>query len=401
MDETFSADPYTFLARLRQHGPVARVRTSNGTPVHLVLRYAEATHVLGDHALYRKDLDVLRDRMQELAPAGATPHALPSAVRVLLNQDQPDHTRIRGLVAPTFTPRRLDVVQPRIHAFTEQLLDSIDTSSDVDLLAAVAEPLPIMVVSELLGVPPSDRAQFGAWTGDFVQAKDPALAWDAGDAMGDYLHDLIDRKRAANGDDLLTDLIRAADSGDRLSTEELVSLAFVLILAGHETTVHLLTGTILALLRHPEALAECVADPNLIPAAIEETLRWDPPLHTATYRYAAHDTTLGGTNIHAGDLVFVSIAASNRDPLRYPDPDQFDLHREDKRALSFGHGIHYCLGAALARLEGRIALAELLRRWPDMHLTCPPGELQYEHMLLQRALVRLPVRLHPPRSAAS
>ena len=287
-----------------------------------------------------------------------------------------------------------------MRAIVAQLLDGLAARGDevVDLVAGYAFPLPFTVVSELLGIPEPDRADLGRWFRTLLAPHSwppPAEAVAASDAIVGYLTALLDHKRAEPGEDLVTDLVVAADRDGALTPQEMLSTIFQLIVAGHDTTTSLIGNATVALLRHPAQRDALVADPDLVPRAVEEAMRWDPPGQHSTFRYATEDVRIGDVVIPAYAQVIVSLAAANRDPARYRDAESFDIHRTDGGHLALGHGIHHCLGAPLARLEGRIALGALHTRFPAMRLAVDPAQLRWGHGdgLVLRGLSELPVRL--------
>lgn len=381
------ADPYAGYARLRAAGPVHRITGPDGLPVWLVTRYADVRRALADPRLA---LD-----KQHAAPGNYRGFALPPALDAnLLNMDPPDHTRIRRLVSQAFTPRRIAALRGPVEQVADALLDAMAPHGRADLITAYAAPLPITVICDLLGVPTEDRHDFRAWT-DALVTPDPARPQDARAAVAAMLAfftALIDRKRAEPGDDLLSDLIAVRDEGDRLGEDELTSLAFLILFAGYENTVHLIGNAVLALLRHPDQLAALRADESLVPAAVEEFARYDGPAPLAIRRFPREDVVIGGVTVPAGETVLCVLASANRDPEQFPEPDRLDVHRRETGHLALGHGIHYCLGAPLARLETSVALTALLRRFPELALDVPESELRHRPSLRARGLLELPVR---------
>ncbi|MFJ4184482.1 cytochrome P450 [Kitasatospora sp. NPDC089509] len=389
-------DPYGAYDALRAEAPVHRVVGPDGLPVWLVTRYPDVRQALADPRL-------ALDRTHA-APGNYRGFALPPALDAnLLNMDPPDHTRIRRLVARAFTPRRVAALRAPIERVAEQLLDAVEPSGRADLLASYAAPLPITVICDLLGVPEEDRLDFRAWT-DTLITPDPARpeqARDAVKAMLGFFTGLIARKRAEPADDLLSDLIAARDeegdlgsegTGDRLSEDELTSLAFLILFAGYENTVHLIANAVLALLTHPEQLAALRAEPELIEGAVEEFARFDGPAPLAIRRFPREPVTIGGVTVPAGETVLLALASANRDPDQFTDPDRLDLRRRENGHLALGHGIHYCLGAPLARMETALAITALLRRFPDLALDVPVERLRHRPTMRARGLLELPVR---------
>jgi cytochrome P450 len=318
----------------------------------------------------------------------------------LLNFNPPDHTRLRRLLMAAFTRRRSEQLAPRIQELTDALLDRLATqfaASDdpVDLITEFAYPLPIAVICELLGIPDEDRGDFRAWTGPLVNATMAGFEGyaHAATAMVDYVQDLLVRKRRNPTDDLLSALIAVHDEGDRLTEEELTSMVFLLLVAGHETTVNLIANGVRALLAHPDQWALLRREPERTGAAVEELLRYDGPLQSAIPAVAREPLEIDGVQVAAGELVVISLLAANRDPARVPDPELLDVTRPETSHLAFGHGIHRCVGAPLAQVEGRIALGSLIRRFERLELAVPAAELARTPGLLMNGLISLPVRL--------
>jgi cytochrome P450 len=326
----------------------------------------------------------------------------------LLNIDPPDHTRLRRLVSKAFTPRRVAEFEPRVQQLTDRLIDSFAGRGSADLIHEFAFPLPIYAICDLLGVPAEDQDDFRDWAGMMIRHGGGPRGGVARAVkrMRGYLAELIHRKRAAlaerpePGEDLISGLIRASDHGEHLTENEAAAMAFILLFAGFETTVNLIGNGTYALLRNPGERARLQGalhrgDTALLGTAVEELLRYDGPVELATWRFATTELAIGGTVIPAGDPVLVVLAAADRDPARFAGPDVLDLARRDNPHLGFGHGIHYCLGAPLARLEGRSALATLLGRLPDLELAAAPDDLRWRGGLIMRGLRELPVRFTP------
>ena len=382
----YFGDPYSVHERLRAERPVAAVIMPGGTPSWLVTGYAEARAALTD------------PRLRKMPPGWRPdPASIFGLLEMhMLNSDRPDHERLRKLVNKAFTARRVEQLRPRITSITAGLLDDMSTRREVDLLASFAFPLPVTVICELLGVPVADRDDFRAWSATIVSNTASPGAYQAdATAMIRYFISLLAAKRRDPADDLLSALIAARDEEDKLSENELVSMAFLLLVAGHETTVNLIGNGMLALLLNPGELARLRADPSLLASAVEELLRYVNPVNNATYRFAAEPLEIGGARIGTGEVVLVALSGANRDPSRYPDPDLLDLSRDSAGHLAFGHGSHYCLGAPLARLEAEIAFRGLLSRFGSMALAVPPGSLRWRPSTLIHGLEALPVRLAP------
>ncbi|MFD8754087.1 cytochrome P450 [Kitasatospora sp. NPDC059577] len=378
-----TVDPYPVYAALREQGPVHRILVPGTGETWLVVARDEARAALTDPRLSN-------DIRHSSSWADDGGHAL--GVN-MLQSDAPQHTRLRGLVAREFTAGRIRALRPRIQEVADTLLDALTGARSVDLVASYALPLPMTVICELLGVPAADHDSFHTWSTELVAPSSPEAAGAAAGAMTGYLTALIEERRADPRGDLLSALVTTPADG--LSAEELLGMAFLLLVAGHETTVNLISGTVLSLLAHPEQLAALRADPGLVDGAIEETLRYDGPVETAAFRFAAEPVRIGDTTVPAGDSVLVSLAAASRDPRHYPDPDRFDIHRDRAPGghLAFGHGIHHCLGAPLARVEAAIALRALIERHPRLALDADPADLVRRPSTMLRGLTSLPVRL--------
>lgn len=380
-------DPYAVYARLREQGPVHAVTGTDGLPAWLITRYEDVRHALADPRL---SLD-----KRNAAPGGYRGMALPPALDAnLLNMDPPDHTRIRRLVSRAFGPHQVTRLHEPIRRTAGRLLDAMAPHGRADLISAYAAPLPITVICDLLGVQEEARGDFRSWTEALV-SPDPEHPEQAGDAVRGLLGffaRLIADKRARPADDLMSALVGLRDEEDRLSEDELTSLAFLLLIAGYENTVHLIGNATLALLERPDQLAAVRADPGLLDNAVEELARFDGPAPLAIRRFATEDVPVGGVTVPAGSTVLLSLAAAHRDPRRFTDPDTLDVTRDVTGHLALGHGIHYCLGAPLARAETRIALSALLERFPDLALAVEPSELARRPSMRSRGLLALPVR---------
>ncbi|MES9557898.1 MULTISPECIES: cytochrome P450 [unclassified Streptomyces] len=378
----FTANPYPYYEKLRAAGPVHTVRTDEFDRVWLVVGYDEARAALADPR-FAKDWRGLPG-----APAESDPIFLN-----LLELDAPRHTRLRRLVAREFTARRVEALRPRVQQITDELLDAMVPAGRADLVDALAFPLPMTVICELIGVPDLDRDAFRLLSNGVVTPTSPEGEMEAVRAMNEYLGELIEDKRRSPGDDLMSALVRTRDEdGDSLSPDELVGMAFLLLVAGHETTVNLIANGVRALLGHPEQLAALLADPELIGGAVEEMLRYDGPVENSTLRFPREPVRIGQRVIPAGVPVLVSLAGADRDPARYPEPDTFDIRRDAQGHLAFGHGMHFCVGAPLARMEGRIAIRTLLQRCPSLAPDAGAGELDWIPGMLLRGVRGLPVR---------
>ncbi|WP_406334096.1 cytochrome P450 [Streptomyces sp. NBC_00203] len=379
----FTRDPYPVYAALRERGPVHWVRTPPPGEYEgwLVVGYEEARAALADPRLSK---DITKRGLNSLDEE--------LMGRYVLITDPPEHTRLRSLVAGAFTMRRVEALRPRVQQITDELLDAMLPKGGADLVDSFAYPLPMTVICELLGIPDIDRVAFRALSSEIVAPSGGNSELAAMEQLATYLDELIEDKRCtAPADDLLSALIRTrAEDGDRLSGHELRAMAFILLVAGHETTVNLITTGVHTLLTHPDQLVALRADMTLLDGAVEEMLRFEGPVETATYRYAAEPMEIGGQSIAEGDPVMIGLDAANRDAAYCPDPHRFDIHRAPQGHLAFGHGIHYCLGAPLARLEARVALRSLLERCPDLALDGPPGD--WLSGMLMRGLRHLQLR---------
>ncbi|HBF80288.1 MAG TPA: cytochrome P450 [Streptomyces sp.] len=380
--QDFTANPYPFYAKMRAEGPVHAIRTDDIEHAWLIVGYEEARAALADQR-FSKDWRTAERWAASENPINAN----------MLEMDAPRHTRLRRLVAGEFTARRIEALRPRVEEITGRLLDAMVPAGRADLVDAFAFPLPMTVICELIGVPDLDRDAFRHLSNAIVAPVARDAEEKAVHAMGDYLDELIADKRRSPGEDLMSALIQARDEqGDRLSPDELVGMAFLLLVAGHETTVNLISNGVRALLDHPDQLALLRARPELLDGAVEEMLRYEGPVETATFRFAREPVTIGSQVIPAGDAVLVALGSGNRDADRYPDPDTFDIRREPRGHLAFGHGMHFCLGAPLARMEGRTAVRALLDRCPGLALDPDGEEPDWLPGLLIRGVRRLPVR---------
>jgi cytochrome P450 len=382
------ADPFPALHTLRDDNPVPQVELPNGARIWLVTRYEDARQALSD------------PRLSKRMNRGAPPTSAGSPLgHHMLNTDPPDHTRLRRLVSAGFTARRVERLEPRIATIAAELLDDMAGRDEVDLIDAYAFPLPIQVICELLGVPVADRDSFRSWSNTLVSAglaSDPSRAGEVREAVQQlvaYIVNLLVDKRFSPGDDLLSALVGVRDDSDRLSEDELVSMVFLMLVAGHETTVNLIGNGVHLLLTHLDQLEHLRAEPSLLPSAIEEFLRFSSPVQTSTFRVTTEPVEYAAVEIPAGAPVLISLLSANRDEKVFTDADRMDVARREAGHIAFGHGIHFCLGAALARLEGRIAFAALLDRFPDLRLAGPAEDLQWRAGILIRGLHRLPVRL--------
>src|SRR5262245_42710415 len=386
MDPEFVADPYPTYHRLRSEDPVHQ----SPLGFWVLTRYEDVVSVLRDARFVKEPIAaVVASRM-----GGATPPVPLS----MLERDPPDHTRLRGLVSKAFTPRVVETLRPHIQQIVDGLLDRVEGRHSMDLIEDFAYPLPVIVICQMLGVPVEDRDRFKGWGLDIARGLDAIMLPADSDvtrrslasrtALGDYFRELIAERRASPRADMLSALIAAEEAGDKLSEDELLATCTLLLVAGHETTVNLIGNGTLALLRHPDELRRLLERPALIASAVEELLRYDGPVQR-TARITSEDVTIGGRTIGKGELVMPFIGAADRDPAQFPDPDRLDITRADNRHIAFGWGIHFCLGAPLARLEGQIAINALVWRFPKLALATDRPE--YRQSLTLRGLKALPV----------
>jgi cytochrome P450 len=401
-------DPFPLFARVRELGAVHPVTLADGHDAWLVVHYEEAKSALNDPRL-SKNMHAALASGSEVVAEGLPG---PDFARHMLTVDPPDHTRLRKLVSAAFSSRRVEALRPQVQSITDDLLDEIAAAgpdSRVDLVSAFAFPLPFTVICELLGVPEGERERLGR---EFTRLLVPttneeeyARAKEASDNVVAILRHLVEGKEAAPADDLVSALISARDGDERLDSQELLSTIFQLMVAGHDTTASLIGNSLVALFRNPTQLAKLREDPTRIPAAVEEFLRFDAPVPHSTFRYAVEPVSLAGREIPAGAQVIICMAAANRDPSRFGKPEALDLDRDVSRHLAFGHGVHHCLGAPLARMEGHIALGSLLGRFPELSLAVPSADLHWGHGdgLVLRGLSELPVIPGPafPRANAA
>ncbi|MGW1641226.1 cytochrome P450 family protein [Streptomyces lavendulae] len=385
--EPFARDPHAVYAALRAAGPVHRVALPDGSAVWLVVREADVRAGLSDQRL---SVD------KKHSATGFSGFSLPPALDAnLLNVGPEDHLRLRGLVARGFTPRHVDRLRDTVRAAVEEraghLARRLDGGGEADLVAEFARPLPLRVIGALLDVPSEDRERFSGWISAMLTPGSREELVGAIGAVHRFLVDLVAERRARPGDDVLSDLITARDEGDRLTEEELVSLAFLILGAGSENVQHVISAGVLALLDHPEQLARLRAEPARMADAVEELLRYTSPNQTAIRRFPTEAVEIGGVRIPAGDTVLFALASAHRDPDRYPDPDRFDIDRADKAHLALGHGMHYCLGAPLARLQLTLVLGAVVDGFPGLRAARRADELRWHSTFRFRALRELPV----------
>jgi cytochrome P450 len=388
MDPEFLADPYPTYHRLRMEDPV------HYSPLGfwVLTRYEDVAAVLRDARFIKEPLAAL--------VAARFGSEVPRGVGLsMLDRDPPDHTRLRSLVSKAFTPRVVEGLRPRIQEIVDGLVARAEAAGTMDVIEEFAYPIPVNVICEMMGVPVEDHERFKGWSLDIARGLDsiwlppdseiPRRSAAARHAISDYFRELIAQRRASPRGDLLSALIAAEEAGDKLNEEELLATCILILIAGHETTVNLIGNGVLALLRNPEELRRLRATPGLITTAVEELLRYDGPVQR-TARVASDEATIGGRTIHKGEMVMPFIGAADRDPAHFPEPDRLDLARADNRHIAFGWGIHFCLGAPLARVEGQIAINTLVRRLPRLALVS--DTVEYRQSLTLRGLKELPVK---------
>jgi cytochrome P450 len=396
LQREFRRDPYPTYKALQTKDPFHRSRLVGGW---VLTRYGDVSAVLRDNRFLADDrkLPFFAKNRKRLLDAGVlTAEEAARDAPTMLRVDPPNHTRLRGLVNKAFTPRAVESLQPRIEQIVDHLLDAVVEKREMDAIRDLAYPLPVIVIAEMLGIPPEDRAQFKRWSDDVVgdlgtaNIESTRRAMAASRELRLYLEPILEERRREPKEDLLSALLAAEEAGDRLSTEEMYTMVMLLLVAGNETTTNLIGNGLLALLRHPDQLALLRTDPSLAEPAIEELLRYDSPVQ-ATSRFVLEDVELAGNTVSAGQQVALLLGAANRDPQRFERPDELDITRENVQPLSFGSGIHYCLGAPLARMEGRIALGALLERFPNLRLAT--DNLEWNDNLILRGVKSLPLAL--------
>ncbi|MEH6971642.1 MULTISPECIES: cytochrome P450 family protein [unclassified Bacillus (in: firmicutes)] len=388
----FKEKAYPFYAKLREYDPVYRFTLLNGQIAWLITRYEDAQTVLKDDRFIKNPHTMLSQKqINKMFPTLERD----LLINHMLSSDPPDHARLRNLVHKAFTPKMIEELRDRIQEITDTLLDEVQNKGKMNLVDEFAFPLPIIVICEMLGIPPEDRDQFREWSDTLIEASNrPEKIQKARPTFQSfikYMGHLIEDRRKNSTEDLVSALIHAETEGEKLTEKELYSMILLLIVAGHETTVNLIGNGVLALLQHPKQLENLKSNPELISSAIEEVLRFYGPVELATNRWAGEDVLIHEKLIRKGDMVVVALASANRDESKFENPDLFDITRKNNRHLGFGMGIHYCLGAPLARLEGQIALLTLLRRMPNLQLNTDAKTLKWRPTYLMRGLIELPV----------
>jgi cytochrome P450 len=415
-DPHFRATNFATYAELRSRCPVAQVRFMPEQeakeagpgfmtePAYLITRYNDSSEALLDDRIVVDHRNAMSE--EQLAAVPEVPEEFRVFQQNILNIDPPDHTRLRKLVQPSFTNRQIEAMRPRIQAITDELLDRAVQAAEargefapnrsIELIEQFAFPLPIRVISELLGIPADDQDDVERWFQALpINTGRPAESEEEDRAtmrkLIDYLTELFARRRRAPTGDLISQLVHAEEDGDTLNQEELLAMVFILLTAGHVTTVNLIASGTFALLTHPDQLTMVKNDPEMVKNAVEEILRFRGPVEVSLPRFAAADVAIEGTTIPKGEMVLVGLASANHDPARFANPDEFDITREDaNRHIAFGKGIHVCVGAPLARLEGQIALNTLFTRFPDMRLAVPESDVAWKTGFLQQ-LEALPI----------
>lgn len=390
----FKANPFPFYAQLRAEAPVYPVTVPIPTKQRawLITRYDDVLDVLKDARFAKSPYNAMSPEQLKKRPW--VPSMFKPLEQNMLDLDSPDHTRLRALVHKAFTQRLIEQMRDQIQVLTNELLDAAEPKGGMDLIADFALPLPLTMIGRILGVPAEDNHKFHRWTKTLVSAETnkyyfvviPILIRFMG-----YLKKLIKERRAYPKDDLVTALVQAKDGSDQLSEDEVLAMIFLLLVAGHETTVNLIGSGSLALLEHPHQLEKLRSEPAVIKPAIEELLRFVCPVEMATERYAREDITIAGTTIPRGELVLAVIGSANRDANHFDNPDSLDVTRENNKHLAFGQGVHYCLGAPLARLEGQIAISTLAQRMPNLRLSIATDQLRWRGGIILRGLEALPV----------
>ena len=382
--DDFTQNPYPVYEKLRQSDPIMKLQFPDGRHGWLISSYAEAVEALKDG---RFSKDVAKAMGAEQTSVFSTN---------MLFSDPPDHKRLRGLVQKGFTPQRIADMRSHIQEIADNLLDAVSSQDTMNIIDECAFKLPIIVISEILGVPAEDQDKFRVWSNSIIGASNQEMNEQVVQHMNEfiaYLRDWFAKVREQPGDDMISQLVIAENQGDRLSEQELYGVVTLMIIAGHETTVNLIGNGVLALLEHPEQRKLLQEQPERIHGAIEEMLRYNGPVEFSTSRWAAEDLEFHGVHMKKGDLVVIALNSANRDSTQFEDPDLFDITREKSHHLAFGKGIHLCLGAPLARLEGEIAINTLLRRFPDFELQGKIDELEWRPGMIVRGVKEIPISL--------
>ncbi len=391
-DAKFKANPFPFYAQLRAEAPVFSVTLPTKRHAWLVTRYDDVLSTLKDERFAKNRHNAMSSEQLKKAPW--MPPMFKPLERNLLGLDSPDHTRLRALVHKAFTPRLIEQMRDQIQVLTHELLNAAEPKGSMDLIADFALPLPLIMIGRILGVPVEDNQKFHRWTRTFVSAgtnRNPFVLIPSIMSFMGYLKKLIKERHIHPKDDLITALVQAKEGSDSLSEDEILAMIFLLLSAGHETTVNLIGSGTLALLEYPDQLEKLRNEPVFIKPAIEELLRFVCPAEMATERYAREDITIAGTTIPRGELVLAVIGSANRDVNYFDNPNSLDITRENNKHLAFGQGIHYCIGAPLSRLEGQIAINTLVQRMPNLRLSVAPDQVRWRSGFILRGLEALPV----------
>ena len=385
------ADPYPMYNALRQHSPV---HWSGLMEAWVLSRFEDVDFVLTDPR-FSADRSRARNRFAQMAAQQQQQFGPLGRAPTMLGSDPPEHTRLRRLVSKAFTPRAVEDLRPRIQEIVDHLLDSLEGRSDFELVRELAYPLPVIVIAEMLGVPPEDRDRFKHWSdtvvatlgGPFTPPDVLERARQSIEELAEYIRDVVKQRRRQPKGDLISGLVAAEEKGQVLSEDEIISSTILLLIAGNETTTHLISNGILALLKSPDQLERLKNEPSLMPSAVEELLRYAGPVQ-ATGRVAMEEVEIAGQAVKEGEIAFVLLAAANRDPAKFENPDQLDVARNPVDHLALGDGIHFCLGAPLARAEAQIAIGTVLRRFPKLSQA---GEPEWGGTFIIRGVKHLPL----------
>lgn len=390
LSKEFIQNPFPVYKEIRENDPVHQFLLPNGQFAWMVTTFKEASEVLSDSRFVTNYPNESDSNSTELPPHQEI------ISRNLLSVNPSDHRRLRRLIQKAFTPRMVEKLRGRVEEISNELLDKVDGKGEMNLIEDFAFPLPIIVICEMLGVPTKDQDKFREWSDVIMEGfSNPHLSHHSEEVMiafVNYLKELIAERRKHLQDDLISDLLRVEDDGDVLSEHELYALVFVLIIAGHETTVNLIGNGVLALLEHPVQKEKLTSQPELIHAAIEEILRYNGPAEVSNIRFVTEDVEVGGKQIKRGDMVFIALSSANRDPQQFIEPDSFDITREANNHIAFGKGVHFCLGAPLARMEGEVAINILLKRMPRIQLNTDHDSLEWRAGIIIRGLKEIPVK---------
>ena len=389
----FKADPFPFFARLRVSDPVYRTTLPDKTPVWLLTRYDDVNSLLRDQRFTKNRRNALtNDQLRKLP---WTPPMFRPLERNMLDLDPPDHTRLRSLVHKAFTPGLVEQMRSRTQAISDELLDRVAPLGEMDLISDFALPLPMTIITEILGVPAKDHDKFHRWSKAVVALTSPSPTLRVLPAVWKfirYLRQFFKLRRRDPQDDLVSALIKAEEAGDKLNEDELLAMVFLLLIAGHETTVNLIGNGTLALLENPNEISKLRNDSSLMKPAVEELLRYTSPVLMTSERYALENAAVHGVTIPRGEMTLGVIGSANRDETVFARPTELDINRDPNKHLSFGQGIHFCLGAPLARMEAQIAFTTLLQRLPELRLRDSPHSLRWRPSMILRGLASLPVR---------